>query len=388
MTYAFICPQCQRPIRKAQRFCEYCGADLAIDTPLGELLPQLSNLEKSNANLEPEVLTPKLGETLVQAGKITPQQLAQALSYQRQQASIGRQVRLGRALRELGILDEETVDEAVTVQILQLQKALKQANQELERRVQERTQELHQALERIRELYQIKTNFIANVSHELRTPLTMLKGYLEMMAEGAFGEVNPDQAEALQALIKAENRLEKLIDDLILFSYAERGELSLTLIPSRIGDLLEKKIAELQPQARSKGVTLQSKVPAQLPLVRCDAEKIGWVIGELLTNALKFTPSGGNVLVKAAADNGLVNITVQDTGIGIAAERIEEIFQPFHQLDGSTTRRYGGTGLGLALLQRILEAHGSQVRVKSEVGHGSSFEFSLPAIKAAHSEQT
>ncbi|MGB9521925.1 MAG: sensor histidine kinase, partial [Anaerolineales bacterium] len=326
--------------------------------------------------------------TLVQAGKITPQQLAQALSYQRQQASIGRQVRLGRALRELGILDEETVDEAVTVQILQLQKALKQANQELERRVQERTQELHQALERIRELYQIKTNFIANVSHELRTPLTMLKGYLEMMAEGAFGEVNPDQAEALQALIKAENRLEKLIDDLILFSYAERGELSLTLIPSRIGDLLEKKIAELQPQARSKGVTLQSKVPAQLPLVRCDAEKIGWVIGELLTNALKFTPSGGNVLVKAAADNGLVNITVQDTGIGIAAERIEEIFQPFHQLDGSTTRRYGGTGLGLALLQRILEAHGSQVRVKSEVGHGSSFEFSLPAIKAAHSEQT
>ncbi len=387
MTDAFICPQCQRPIRKAQRYCEYCGADLAIDAPLDALYPLPTETVKVSAPLEPEVLTPRLGETLVQQGKITVQQLNSALRYQKDQAKLGRKIRLGRALRELGILDEETVDDAVTVQILQLQKALKQANQELEQRVQSRTEELRHALERVRELYQIKANFIANVSHELRTPLMVLKGYLEMMADGAFGELNPDQAEALAALIKAENRLEKLIDDLILFAYAERGELSLTLIPSRIDELIMQNVNAAQMQARSKGISLQVDIPQPLPLVRIDVEKMGWVIGELLTNALKFTPSEGVVRIRAVSEQGLVHISVIDSGIGIAADRIEEIFTPFHQLDGSSTRRYGGTGLGLALLQRIVEAHGSQIKVSSEVGHGSCFEFTLPAIASPIKEQ-
>jgi len=110
---------------------------------------------------------------------------------------------------------------------------------------------------------------------------------------------------------------------------------------------------------------------------------MGWVIGELLTNALKFTPSNGVVQIQAEDNQGLVHVSVKDTGIGIANKRLEEIFMPFHQLDSSTTRHYGGTGLGLALLQRIVEAHGSQVKVTSEVGNGSCFEFSLPAISTA-----
>ncbi len=387
MTAVFICPQCQRPISKAERYCEYCGADLAIDAPLGQLYSFQHEPVIDKAPLEPEVLTPRLGESLIQQGKITPQQLNQALKYQQDQALLGRKIRLGRALRELGILDEETVDDAVTVQILQLQKALRQANQELEQRVQARTEELRLALERVRELYQIKANFIANVSHELRTPLTMLKGYLEMMAEGAFGEVNLDQAAALEALIKTENRLEKLIDDLILFSYAERGELTLTLIPTRIDEMLMKIVSAAQLQAQAKGITLQVEIHQPLPPVVCDPEKMGWVVGEMLTNALKFTPSGGGVGIRAVEEQGLVRISVTDTGIGIAAERIEEIFTPFHQLDGSSTRRYGGTGLGLALLQRIVEAHGSHVKVSSEVGHGSCFEFTLPAVASPIKEQ-
>ncbi len=381
MTDALICPQCNQPLRAAERYCQNCGLDLAIEATIGELLAQHNLQTVSEFSLEPEILIPRLGETLVAQGKISSRQLEIALRYQEEQNALGRGLRLGQALVELGILSEANLDEAITLQILQLQEALKQANRELEQRVEQRTQELRQALLRVSELNQIKANFIANVSHELRTPLTSLRGYLDMMREGAFGEVTDEQAHALDALSRSAARLEKLIDDLILFAYAERGELTLTLTPNNLDEITRQAIDSHSYSAQAKGVTLKVKIEPNLPFVLCDRERIAWVINELITNAIKFSLSAGTVWVAVFHEGGIVTVSVRDQGVGIPAQRLPEIFEPFHQLDGSTTRRHGGTGLGLALATRILEAHGSHLRVESEVGKGSLFEFSLPAIE-------
>lgn len=380
MVDAFICPRCNQPLRTEDRYCQNCGLDLAVEATIGELLADQNLQTVQVISLEPEILVPLLGEALLSQGKITPKQLEVALQYQAAQHGLGRTVRLGQALVELGYLGQASLDEAITLQILQLQEALKQANRELERRVEQRTQELRQALLRVSELNQIKANFIANVSHELRTPLTLLRGYLDMMREGAFGEVTTEQAQALDALLRSATRLEKLIDDLILFAYAERGDLTLTLTNNSLQEIAAQVLDRHRYSAKIKGIVLEARVKPDLPLVHCDRERIAWVIDELINNAIKFSSAGGEVLLTILCHQGIVTVSVRDQGIGIPAQRLAEIFEPFHQLDGSTTRRYGGTGLGLALATRILEAHGSQLRVESEVGKGSLFEFSLPAI--------
>ena len=131
-------------------------------------------------------------------------------------------------------------------------------------------------------------------------------------------------------------------------------------------------------KANAKGVTLETNVPEGLPELKIDREKISWVLIQLLDNAIKFTPEGGSIRVKSWHESGIVHLTVEDTGIGIPADRIGEIFESFHQLDGSATRRFGGTGLGLTLVSRILEAHNARIRVESQVEKGSIFEMTFP----------
>jgi signal transduction histidine kinase len=133
-----------------------------------------------------------------------------------------------------------------------------------------------------------------------------------------------------------------------------------------------------EEKASKSGVRLNADIAARLPRVVADAERIRWVLTQLVDNAIKFTPSGGTVTMRAVAADGRVRFAVEDTGAGIPAERISELFEPFHQLDGSTTRKRGGTGLGLALVKRIIEAHNSTVQVQSEVERGSLFWFELP----------
>jgi signal transduction histidine kinase len=335
----------------------------------------------SGVPLVPEVLVPRIGDYMIKRGLIKPDDLQKALSYQKQKAAEGKSVLLGQALLELGLTTRETLDEVITAQILELQTALSEANQSLKERVQERTQELQKALERLSELNHLKSNFIANISHELRTPLTHIKGYLDLLAEGGLGPLNPAQEEALTVLKRAEMRLERLIEDLIQFSLASRGELSLNLQPTEIDKLIMIAVERNQHRANTLGISLNTAISGKLPSVQADQDKIGWVILQLLDNSLKFTPKGGKVIVQASLDSGLIQVAVVDTGIGIPEEHISEIFEPFHQLDGSATRRYAGTGLGLAMVHRIIEAHGSQVKVYSMVGRGSRFEFSLPVTQ-------
>jgi signal transduction histidine kinase len=328
--------------------------------------------------LTPEVLVPRLGEALVQTGLITEAELQKALAYQKEKQQAGERFLLGQALMELELLTRLQIDHAVTEQIIQLRNALEDANRFLEQRVAERTAELQEALRKLSELSQMKANFVANVSHELRTPLTHVKGYLELLATESLGSLSAEQKKALQVSQRAAGRLESLIDNLILFSLAARGEMTLSLTPVNLLKVGGEIISYSRTKAEDRNVALHFDITPDIPLVQADEEKISWAILQLIDNAIKFTPSGGRVTLSIQPEmESMVMVSVTDTGIGIPANRINEIYEPFHQLDSSSTRRYGGTGLGLALVREIITAHGSVIEVQSEDGKGTRFRFRL-----------
>lgn len=332
--------------------------------------------------LTPEMLVPRLGDYLVQRGYITELDLQKALAYQQEQMEHDQTYLLGQALIDLNLISRTVLDQAVTEQIIQLRSALQAANRNLEQRVQERTAELQQALERLSELSQVKANFVSNISHELRTPLTHIKGYLELMLSESLGPITEEQRHALTVSQRSATRLEEMINDLIMFSLASKGELSLRLEAvdiKRLGKLAVKAAAE---KASERDVTVHAVIQDDVPLVQADSQKIAWVLSQLLDNGIKFTPAGGRVVLNIKQEIGdLVMISVSDTGIGIPSEKMREIFEPFHQLDESSTRKYGGAGLGLSLVRQIIEAHGSLIDVQSVEGHGTTFRFPLLAIK-------
>jgi signal transduction histidine kinase len=339
---------------------------------MAQLLPKLS----------PEMLVPRLGEYLIQKGLITEENLQRALAVQKEETGNGRQYLLGQALMDLKMVDRDTLDQAVTEQIIQLRSALKASHRSLEQRVRDRTAELDEALKRLSELSQLKANFVANISHELRTPMTHIKGYLELLVTGSFGRINEEQRHALEVSQRSSAKLEAMIEDLIMFSLVTRGEMSMNLDQVDIRRLVTLAAKSASAKAEERGVKVLAAVASDVPPVQADSAKIGWVIGQLLDNAIKFTPSGGSVVaaVNEEAKN-LVIVSVSDTGIGIPADRIQEIFEPFHQLDGSSTRHHGGAGLGLSLVRQIVEAHGSLLDVQSVDGKGSLFKFPLMAIR-------
>ncbi|MFA5872325.1 MAG: ATP-binding protein [Anaerolineales bacterium] len=331
--------------------------------------------------LTPEVLVPRLGETLVQRGFITEADLQKALAYQNEKQRAGEPCLLGQALMDLNLLTRRQIDHAVTEQIIQLRNALEDANRFLESRVAERTAELQEALRKLSELSQMKANFIANVSHELRTPLTHVKGYLELMTTGSLGSLSAEQKNALQVSQRAAGRLESLIDNLILFSLAARGEMTLRLAPVNLNKVAGEIISYSRTKADDRNVALHFNGQPDIPYVQADEEKISWAILQFIDNAIKFTPSGGEVTLSIQPESDtLIMVSVSDTGIGIPASRLNEIYEPFHQLDSSSTRRYGGTGLGLALVREIISAHGSVIEVQSEDGKGTRFRFPLLAV--------
>jgi signal transduction histidine kinase len=319
-----------------------------------------------------------MGEYLIQKGLISAESLQKALDYQQEATAKGSAILLGQALLDLKLLDRAALDQAVTEQIIQLRSALQAANRTLERRVEERTSELQKALERVSELSQLKANFVSNISHELRTPLTHIKGYVELLVTESLGAITDEQRHALQVSQQSTGRLEALIEDLILFSLASRGELSIQHENVDLRRLVNLSIKACASRAEERGVSLNVVIDENVPHVQADPQKIAWVLNQLLDNGIKFTPSGGRVIVSVKREGeNLVIVSVADTGIGIPSNRFNDIFEPFHQLDGSPTRRYGGTGLGLSLVRQIIEAHGSMVEIQSIEGRGSTFKFPL-----------
>lgn len=332
--------------------------------------------------LTPEMLVPRLGEYLVQRDFITNTDLQKALAYQQEKMSDGQTYLLGQALIDLKMIDRAILDQAVTEQIIQLRSALQTANRNLERRVKERTAELQTALERLSELSQMKANFVSNVSHELRTPLTHVKGYLELMITDSLGPITEEQHHALEVSQKSAARLEEMIEDLIMFSMASKGELSIKQEEVNIKRLANLAVKTAVEKASDRDVTVHAVIDDDVPSVQADSQKLAWVFSQLFDNGIKFTPAGGRVVlsIKKEADN-LVMVSITDTGIGIPSEKIDDVFEPFHQLDETSTRRYGGAGLGLSLVRQIVEAHGSMIDVQSTEGHGTTFRFPLLAVE-------
>ncbi len=379
MTTDFIsCPNCGQKVDPKTSTCEHCGANMAVAAILAEKKLKTQTGILPDLSLSPEVLVPRLGDYLVERGLLNSDELIQALAYQNSMREAGQAKLIGQALLELNLISREALDQAVTEQILQLQSALQRANEELEARVRERTIELEQALNRLSELNQLKSNFVSNISHELRTPLTHLKGYIELLEENALGDLTSQQADAVRVMKKAEGRLGALIENLIQFSAYSRDSIEVNLKPINLNDILGGILENAKQRCGEKGLDLQTKISSDIPPVMADAQKIPWVMIHLIDNAVKFTDEGGVVQVGVVNSGAVVKLYVYDTGIGIGQDKIDEIFEPFHQLDGSSTRRYGGTGLGLAMARQIVDAHGSSIIVRSKEGQGSYFEFAIP----------
>jgi signal transduction histidine kinase len=328
--------------------------------------------------LTPETLVTRLGDYLVERGTISAEDLRRALTLQQETRDSGKQAPLlGQILISMGVINREILDQAVTEQILQLRSALENYNKFLEKRVQERTAELELALSRLSELNQMKSNLVANISHELRTPLTHIKGYIELLISEGLGPLTHDQEQALEVMENSSDRLERLIEDLLLFSMAEKDQIILHIRPFNLPKLCTELLNRAGDSASLRNIKLRLGCSIDSLYIEADEEKLAWAISQLLDNAIKFTPPGGNAEIKIEVEGKFAILAVVDTGIGIPPEKFSEIFESFHQLDGSSTRRYGGTGLGLSLVKKIVEAHGSVIHMASEVNHGSTFTFLL-----------
>lgn len=372
------CPQCGSPLPSRSRICPECGVDLMLVALLAERTYLRGIPEATPLPAVAEDLVPRIGESLLEQGFINEEQLDQALAKQKRQALAGEHHLLGQTLVNMGFIDLIALDKVINRQILELHAAIQEANHTLERRVSERTAELKQALERVTELSQLKSNLISNVSHELRTPLAHLKGYIELIGDEELGKLNAPQQKGFDVMRRASNRLGRLIEDLIDFSAASREGLSITrkLVPAEW--FLQEISTESTQKASARSLVFSIACDHDLPDIFVDANRICWVLNQLIDNAIKFTPAGGEIQLKIGLDDNKVLFSLSDTGIGIPPEQIDDIFEPFHQLDGSSTRQYGGTGLGLSLVKLILEKHESQIEVTSEVDHGSRFSFKLP----------
>jgi signal transduction histidine kinase len=226
-------------------------------------------------------------------------------------------------------------------------------------------------LERIEKL---RKNMVADVAHELRTPLTNVAGYLEAIRDEV---VQPDKA-TIASLSEEVDLLTKLVEDLQELTLADAGELKLNMQPDDLLNTIQQSVTAVQVKARDKGLDVTAKMPAVLPLVTLDYYRISEVLRNLLANAINHTPEGGKIMVTASVEDKFVKVSVTDTGEGIPAEELPNMFERFFRVDKSRSRNNGGSGLGLTISKRIVEAHGGQISVVSEVGKGSTFTFTLP----------
>jgi len=248
-----------------------------------------------------------------------------------------------------------------------------------------------QDLTRIRRLETVRRDFVSNISHELRTPLASLKALVDTLRDGAL-EDPPAAQRFLDRMDTEVDAMTQMVQELLELSRIESGQVPLRLQPVAVAEVVAPPTERLRPQAERAGLTLSLAIPWGLPPVLADAERVQQVVTNLVHNAIKFTPAGGEVAVAATAQQGEVVISVRDTGVGIPAADLPRIFERFYKADRA--RRRGGTGLGLAIAKHIVQGHGGRLWAESREGHGSTFYFSLRAAggqplagSAPHSNQ-
>jgi len=221
---------------------------------------------------------------------------------------------------------------------------------------------------------QLRQNMVADVAHELRTPLTNIRGYLEAVCDG----VKKPDTDTIRSLDEEAALLSRLVDDLQELSLAEAGELKLVCQTENIGELIKHTVAAVQAQATAKGVSVSIDLPDELPLVNIDSHRISQVLRNLLENAVAHTTEGDAITVTVQQQGSFLKVVVADTGEGISDEDLGNIFERFYRVDKSRTRTTGGSGLGLTISKRLVEAHGGKIEASSKPGKGSRFVFTLP----------
>jgi len=224
---------------------------------------------------------------------------------------------------------------------------------------------------------QAKSEFLANMSHELRTPLNAIIGFSEVLSERMFGEINEKQAEYLADIQESGRHLLSLINDILDLSKIEAGRMELEPSDFDLPSAIEHSLTLVRERAQRRGIGLWHTVDERLGMIHADERKLKQVLLNLLSNALKFTPEGGRIDVRAALRDGVAEVSVTDTGIGISPEDQEAVFEEFRQV-GTASKKVEGTGLGLAISKKFIELHGGKIWVTSQVGTGSTFAFTLP----------
>jgi GAF domain-containing protein len=224
---------------------------------------------------------------------------------------------------------------------------------------------------------QHKSEFLANMSHELRTPLNAIIGFSEVLAQGMFGNVNDKQAEYLQDILESGRHLLSLINDILDLSKIEAGRMELEVSEFDLPQAIQNALTLVRERALRREIVLHHAIDNRVADIRADERKVKQVLLNLLSNAIKFTPEGGRIEVRAAPADGTVEVSVTDTGVGIAPEDQDAVFEEFRQV-GTADKKAEGTGLGLALSRKFIELHGGTIRVQSEVGRGATFTFTLP----------
>jgi len=285
---------------------------------------------------------------------------------------------------ELAATNEEM--RATSEQLKEAKIKLESYSRQLEIDVAKRTRELSAAnteLERAnKELLKVdrmKDQFLSITSHELKTPLVPIKIQIQLLLEEYFGKLTAKQKKSLSIILRNTARLARLMDDILDISRIESGRIRFDIRKVNLLDIIKLTGSNMSPIAKKKNIDFRVEVPEKIPIIEGDSDRITQIITDLVDNALKFTPNNGTVIVRAAAlRNDFVEISVQDTGIGIAKENQKRVFDKFEQVDASITRKYGGTGLGLPIVKNLVELHGGKITLESELGKGSTFKVNLP----------
>jgi GAF domain-containing protein len=276
-------------------------------------------------------------------------------------------------------LDAFSPDDGRLLTIAAAQAAVAIENAQLYESSKKRAEELAKAYDELQALDRLQREFVQNVSHELRTPLTFIKGYVELMLEEAMGELSDPQRNGLQIVVQRADAMTRLINNLLSLQQVEMESLR----PARVSlaKVATAVLESAEAAATKAGIVLEAEIPEALPPVWADRNYLEQVFDNLLGNAIKFSPDGGKITVCIREEDDHLRVAVSDTGIGIPSDKLEKIFERFYQVNGSPTRRFGGTGLGLALVKEAIEAHGGKVWAESQEGQGSTFFFTLPILR-------
>jgi len=262
-------------------------------------------------------------------------------------------------------------------ELKQAQEALQRAHDELEEKVAQRTQELSQANLRLQELDRLKSMFLASMSHELRTPLNSIIGFVSWLLMGMEGDLNEEQNKQLTMVKNSASHLLSLINDILDISKIESGKVDLSLETFDLAGVAKEVVETVLPQTKEKGLAVAVAIPEGMPITS-DRRRVKQIVMNLVSNAVKFTDRGNITVTGKILDKRGLEVTVTDSGSGIREEDMEKLFQPFQQIDMSSTKKHEGTGLGLYLCKKLINFLHGTISARSRHGEGSAFTFTLP----------